>query len=215
MVFFLLKSQIILLQDYLMYVLGGFSDNFLGMKNNLASHYTYPHSSTERHFPLLIPYLGHSCKVFPDSGQWVLLAHLEIDVNQLVRESRELVGEAGLVFSGHVGCECVAVVLLFDLFIQLVFSRSGEGDVDVIVATSNNLKPNNLNPAWKKSPILQHGLTWNSSVASVPFSISSKKHSFALSGSSNVSSTALARPRTANEAARAAQQPRRFIAAVG
>ena len=112
------------------------------MKNNLASH--YPHSSTECHFPLLIPYLGHSCKVFPDSGQWVLLAHLEIDVNQLVRESRELVGEAGLVFPGYVGRKRVAVVLLLHLFIQLVFSRSGEGDVDVIVATSNNLKPNNL-----------------------------------------------------------------------
>ena len=96
------------------------------------------------YYSVLISYLGHSCKVFPDSRQWILLAHLEIDVNQLVRESRELVGEAGLVFSGHVGCECVAVVLFFDLFIQLVFSRSGEGDVDVVVATSNNLKPSNL-----------------------------------------------------------------------
>ena len=64
-----------------------------------------------------IPYLGHSCKVFPDSGQWILLANLEIDVNQFVRECREFVGEAGLVFSGHVGRKRVAVVLLLDLFI--------------------------------------------------------------------------------------------------
>ena len=74
----------------------------------------------------------------------LVFADCEVNVDKFVREGGELVGEAGLVFSGHVGCECVAVVLLFDLFIQLVFSRSSEGDVDVIVATSNNLKPSNL-----------------------------------------------------------------------
>ena len=82
--------------------------------------------------------------MFSDAGQRILLAHLEIDVDQLVRESREFVGEAGLVFSSHVGRERVTVVLLLDLFIHHVLSRSGEDDVNVVVAASHNLKPDSL-----------------------------------------------------------------------
>ena len=51
-------------------------------------------------------------------------------------------------------------------------------------------------------------------MASVPFSMTSKKHSFALSGSSKVNSTAFVKPMTANEAARAIRNPK-FMAAVG
>ena len=97
-------------------------------------------------FRALWPYHSHGGEVVLESSvfEGVVFADCEVNVDQFVREGGELVGEAGLVFSGHVGCECVAVVLLLDLFVHHILSRSGEDDVNVVVAASHNLKPDSL-----------------------------------------------------------------------
>lgn len=75
----------------------------------------------------------------PNPRERRLLAHLKVDVDEFVGEGGELVGEASLVFPGHVGGEGVRVVLLLDLLVDLLALGIGEQDVDVVVASGYHL----------------------------------------------------------------------------
>ena len=85
-------------------------------------------------------YLCHGREMIPDSRERRFFSHLEVDVDQFVRECGELVGEAGLVLARHFRRERVRVVLLFDLFVHLLAFGIGQQNVDIIMAPGHDLK---------------------------------------------------------------------------
>ena len=56
-------------------------------------------------------HLRHCRQMFADSGQRLFFADLEVDVDELVGEGGELVGEAGAVLARDVGGPGVRIVL--------------------------------------------------------------------------------------------------------
>ena len=60
-------------------------------------------------------HLRHRRQMFADSGQRLFFADLEVDVDELVGEGGELVGEAGHVLPAPLSLPLEAVVLLLNL----------------------------------------------------------------------------------------------------
>ena len=69
----------------------------------------------------------------------LLFSNLKVEINNLMSERGELVGETEPVFSLNVCCPCVAIVLFLNVFIQGTAIRGCEFHVDIIVATCDHL----------------------------------------------------------------------------
>ena len=85
-------------------------------------------------------YLRHGGEMLPDAGEGLLVSDLEVDVDELVREGGELVGEARLVLARHLRLELVRVVLLLHLLVEHVVLRVRDDHVHVVLPAGHHLK---------------------------------------------------------------------------
>jgi hypothetical protein len=85
-------------------------------------------------------YLCHDGHVLPQTRERLLVAHLEIHVDQLVRERGEFITEADDVDPRVLRRERVRIELHLDLFVNDLAFRVLQVDVDIVLPPRHNLE---------------------------------------------------------------------------